>query len=805
MNIKLLSCFRSFLFIFTQVIQFLQGLKAFMHFIKTVPLWAFALALLAVSVNTIYFIYKHQISVDGQSNHRINGKCVITYVTPGGASDNAGMLPGDTLLTVDGEDVHEWSNINHDVRVGDTCIYGVVRNGQPLDLPVVFTSPFLFFYGFTITIYIILILLSIASLYLIFKKPEDRSLRLFFIYLQLFAISQNATFLLFRDALALGSSIVFWLSSSLMGPVLIHFHLMFPRTAKIYARFQKLPLFLYIAGIIIFIYCMIYYIPMVYGRYGVFEFFSVRRGVLSWLSLTYLLALITVFYQFITIKDTLSRNQLRLVIIGSFFGIYTAVMLAVAPGFMIHISAGYPYFVPVAQGIGGLIMITFILVAVFRYRIWDISIIIRKALQYSAASLFIILTYMLFIYLVNMLISKESDLFRFLSLALSVIIFLVLRDRLQRLVDRLFQRESYDSAAVVADFEEEMAGAYRIEDLGYRILDRMDHIFHFKSVLLYLKKEGNRFKPEFVMEEKVNRPHREFQINREFENKLLKQKVFSPAELTKAPEIPDHEQVELVVPMVKDVNSFGFFLCGPKKSEKSYSMQDIRVLSLIAKRVIALFNTASLYQKDLDRQLMLERERARISQDMHDDVGASLTRISILSDLAKNRTDMQGETMQWLSQISDTSRSVMEEMSQIIWALNPKNDTLEGLVAYIRRFANEYIEPTSVSCAFDFPSSLPVMALTVETRRNIYLVVREALHNVIKHSEATRVDIRLSIVDGRMSISVRDDGKGFDPEKLEFPGNGLVNMKKRMKDIRGEVLIRSEIGSGTEVELTCSV
>jgi S1-C subfamily serine protease len=95
-------------------------------------------------VNTLYFIYKHQTGVDGQSNHRVNGKCVITYVTPGGASDKAGMLPGDTLLTVDGMDVHEWSNLYRGDNAGDIAIYGVIRNGQELELPVVFTSPYLF-------------------------------------------------------------------------------------------------------------------------------------------------------------------------------------------------------------------------------------------------------------------------------------------------------------------------------------------------------------------------------------------------------------------------------------------------------------------------------------------------------------------------------------------------------------------------------------------------------------------------------------------------------------------------------------
>jgi signal transduction histidine kinase len=253
----------------------------------------------------------------------------------------------------------------------------------------------------------------------------------------------------------------------------------------------------------------------------------------------------------------------------------------------------------------------------------------------------------------------------------------------------------------------------------------------------------------------------------------------------------------------------GFFLCGSKRSERSYSLQDIRVLSTLARRVVSLLHTATLYQKDLDRQLMLERERTRISQDMHDDVGASLTRITILSELAKNNPDTVGETRQWLSQISDTSRGVMEEMSQIIWALNPKNDTLEGLIAYIRRFATEYLEPTSIACIFDLPETLPNLPLTVEVRRNIYLVVREALHNVVKHAGATKVKISLTpqppLLQGKgeksFTLTIRDNGKGFDPAALEFPGNGIVNMKKRMQEIGGELKIKSTTGKGTEILL----
>ncbi|MDX9905403.1 MAG: histidine kinase [Bacteroidales bacterium] len=776
-------------------------MNAIKRFIKAVPLWAFLLVLLAVTVNTLYFVYMYQTSVDGQSNRRINGKSVISRVAPGGAADNAGMLPGDTLVTVDGMDVHEWSDIFHDVRAGDTCYYGVIRDGKTLELPVVFTSPITFFYGFSVTFFVCLVLISISSLYIIFKKPCDPAVRIFFIYIQAFAICQNATYLNFADPVAIAATSFFWLATCIFGPLLIHFHLVFPAKARIISRLRIVPWLFYAAGTVFFIICQVAYMKMIHGKYFLSDFYPIKQNTLTWLTGTYFLAVVIVIYQYITIKDTLSRNQLRLVITGSFFGVYTAVLLVFFPGFVMHISAGYPFAIIIAQGIGGMIMIAFILIALFRYRIWDINIIIRKTLQYLAAILIIVLFYLLIIFVVNQLIKKESDLVRFIALAISVVVFLVLRDRLQRWIDRLFQRESYDSATVVSDFEEEMAGVYRIEELGFRILDRMDKIFHFKTALLFLKKDGMSYEPAFVSGAENSDPGRAVVINPEFEKRLRKSKVFSPGELAHVPDIPITEQVDLIIPVIKDGRPFGFFLCGPKKSEKSYSLQDIRVLSLIAKRVVALFQTADLYQKDLDRQLALERERARISQDMHDDVGASLTRISILSELAKNDADVKDQTRQWLGQINDTSRNVMEEMSQIIWALNPKNDTLEGLAAFIRRFANEYLESTSINHTFNFPESLPAQALSIETRRNVYLVVREALHNVVKHSGATRVDIRLSMVDGRFSILIRDDGKGFDMEKLEFPGNGLVNMKKRMNDIGGEIRIKSEPGSGTEIEM----
>jgi signal transduction histidine kinase len=444
-------------------------------------------------------------------------------------------------------------------------------------------------------------------------------------------------------------------------------------------------------------------------------------------------------------------------------------------------------------------MIGCFLVAIFRYRIWNIEVFIRKALLYLGAALIVVLSYLFLLFLVDRLTITETKITRFIVLAISVIIFLVLRDWIQRLIERIFHREAYDTATVVSNFEEKMAGIYRIEDLGSKIVKSLDEIFHFRTFMMNLKEDGMKYEIVSVLGMDGIDIQKEIEINEEFENKLARSKVFSPGELDIKPSFLEKTGAELVVPLLKEDKPYGFLMCGPKKSEKAYSMQDIRVLSLIAKRMIALFHTASLYQKDLDRQLMLERERARISQDMHDDVGASLTRISILSEVAKSRDDIPDETRQSLDQISETSRGVMEEMGQIIWALNPKNDTLAGLVSYLRRFANEYLEPTSVNCTFNLPESLPEQALSVEIRRNVYLVVREALHNVVKHSGASNVSIRLKIEDDGFKIEIKDDGKGFDPDKLEFPGNGLVNMKKRMEDIGGEILIRSQKVEGTEI------
>jgi len=205
--------------------------------------------------------------------------------------------------------------------------------------------------------------------------------------------------------------------------------------------------------------------------------------------------------------------------------------------------------------------------------------------------------------------------------------------------------------------------------------------------------------------------------------------------------------------------------------------------------------------EQLERERELEQERARISRDMHDEVGASISRISILSNLAQSGTLGPEEIQNALKQISQTAAEVVDEISEIIWALNPQNDTLDNLAAYLRQYTSRYFHPGSIHCQFQFPEIIPCIKLNSEVRRNLFLVVREALHNVHKHSGASEVRLSLAISAGQIELEIHDNGKGFCPESMNGLGNGLGNMQKRIEDIGGIFTIECRIGDGTSITI----
>jgi signal transduction histidine kinase/ligand-binding sensor domain-containing protein len=209
--------------------------------------------------------------------------------------------------------------------------------------------------------------------------------------------------------------------------------------------------------------------------------------------------------------------------------------------------------------------------------------------------------------------------------------------------------------------------------------------------------------------------------------------------------------------------------------------------------------------REIEREFAIEKERLRISKDMHDEVGASLTRISILSELAKKQQTEPAKALQTISQISEISGGVVDEMSEIIWAMNPRNDTLDSFTSYIRQHASSYLESAEIEGAFLFPDEIPAFHMSSELRRNLFLTVKEAFHNIVKHSGAGNVKMSLSFDKLNLIIKIEDDGKGFEINKIKGWSNGLINMRKRIEELDGRFNIMSEAGKGTVIEISVTV
>jgi signal transduction histidine kinase len=233
-----------------------------------------------------------------------------------------------------------------------------------------------------------------------------------------------------------------------------------------------------------------------------------------------------------------------------------------------------------------------------------------------------------------------------------------------------------------------------------------------------------------------------------------------------------------------------------------------RVLSSLVAVTILTIIFRSYYRRKLERQKSflekqqaIERERTRIATDMHDDLGAGLSRIKFLSQslLNKKKDEIMKPELEKITAFSD---EMSEKMGEIIWALNEKNDTLADLIAYTRSYAAEYLASHDIQCEANTPMNLPGTFITGEMRRNIFLSVKECLHNIVKHAGATKVCFSIEL-NHTMQIIIHDNGKGIDWNFQRSFSNGVQNIEKRMKEINGRVSFKNE--KGTKVSLTIPI
>jgi len=224
----------------------------------------------------------------------------------------------------------------------------------------------------------------------------------------------------------------------------------------------------------------------------------------------------------------------------------------------------------------------------------------------------------------------------------------------------------------------------------------------------------------------------------------------------------------------------------------------------IALCVIAVFIISYvLYNYRLEQLLRLERLRTKISTDLHDDIGSTLSSISILSELVLHKKD-KAQADEMLNEIKDNAISLMEKMDDIVWSINPKNDSLEDLLSRITRFASQLFEAKNIEHTINIQPDIKDLKLSMESRQHLYLMIKESINNIVKHANCNKASITANCKDHLLNVVIDDNGKGFKTDK-NHSGNGLINLKERAAKMGANVRIESIPRKGTTVAISIKI
>jgi signal transduction histidine kinase len=202
----------------------------------------------------------------------------------------------------------------------------------------------------------------------------------------------------------------------------------------------------------------------------------------------------------------------------------------------------------------------------------------------------------------------------------------------------------------------------------------------------------------------------------------------------------------------------------------------------------------------LQQQRLLEQERLRIAQNIHDDLGARVTQISLLSGMAQNNPGLPEQARADFSSIAGMARDLIAALYETVWAVNPENDNLDALGNYLCQMVNQLCGQAQLRCRIHVGALPHDLQLSSQVRHSISMAVKEAVHNVIKHARAGEVTLQAAFDNRCLTVSLQDDGCGFQPAD-NLPGNGLTNMRRRLREIGGTCTIESRPGRGTTVQL----
>lgn len=241
---------------------------------------------------------------------------------------------------------------------------------------------------------------------------------------------------------------------------------------------------------------------------------------------------------------------------------------------------------------------------------------------------------------------------------------------------------------------------------------------------------------------------------------------------------------------------------------KPISLDD---LSLTLEKAIREYNVykqgieaaKNLVKAIKEKEEAVHKERQRLSRDLHDDIGSTLSSINIISNMVlRNETLNQDEKLKSsIEKINDRSQRLLDNMSDIVWCINPENDTMQEVLARMRQYATTLLEAKRIDYTIDFPSDNADFKFTLDAKNNMYLIFKEAVNNLSKYSGCTQANISLTFDDKNIHLKIEDNGNGFNEEEIKHRG-GLSNMQHRATEIKGAISINSVIENGTVIELT---
>jgi signal transduction histidine kinase len=205
----------------------------------------------------------------------------------------------------------------------------------------------------------------------------------------------------------------------------------------------------------------------------------------------------------------------------------------------------------------------------------------------------------------------------------------------------------------------------------------------------------------------------------------------------------------------------------------------------------------------LERQRALDRERARIAQDLHDDLGAGLTEIGLTSELVQDPLVTPEESRSYAAEIATRARELVAALDEIVWAVNPRNDTVRATAAYFCQFAQHLLKPAGIRCRLEVDKDLPEATLSSDQRHHLFLAFKEACHNVVQHARATEVQLSIRADAGMIEVALADNGQGMASGVAPAGEghDGLLNMQARMVHLGGTFAVKAEAPQGTRVTL----